>query len=507
MKRYPLSTYAQALAGQGLLTDCRLPDRLPAVEHITYNSKDVQPHTLFACKGETFRPAYLEEALQRGAFCYLSERPYDAAQNAPCLLVRDIRRAMAVTADLFYDKAYEKLILTGVTGTKGKSTTAYYIRYILDEYLQSTGERPSGLVSTIDTFDGKELVPSHLTTPEAFELHRHFDNAVQSGLRFFTMEVSSQALKYHRTLGVRFDTAVFLNISEDHISPREHSDFEDYFSSKLRIFGQTRRAVIHRECDRFDRVRRAAEVCQSVTTFGFAPDCDVRGYDVRKEDGETRFRVCCAEFDSEFSLSMPGLFNVENALAAIAVCRGFGVPVSAMQAGLHKARSRGRMEIFRSADGSRTVIVDFAHNKMSFETLFRSVREEYPGRRILALFGCPGDRAVNRRAEMGAIAGRYADRIYLTADDPGTEAVTDICAQIAAAAGTAECIIREDRVEAIREAIADAGDNSVLLLLGKGSENYQKVGALYLPYETDSHWAEVFLRQTEAAMQEAPSGA
>ena len=494
MKVYSLRSYEEALSEAGLLAASRILDDTLAIEHITYGSKDARPFTLFACKGAAFRAAYLDEAIERGACAYVSERAYDTARPTSCLLVNDIRRAMALIADLHYDKAYDKLILTGITGTKGKSTTAYYIKFILDEYLQEIGERPSGIVSSIDTYDGAGLTPSRLTTPEAFELHRHFDNAVQAGLRFFTMEVSSQALKYHRTLGVEFDTAVFLNISEDHISANEHSDFEDYFSSKLQIFGQARRAVVNLGTDRLPRVLEAAKAAGSLTTFGLREGADVQGFDIRKEGHETRFRVKCRDFDEEFALTMPGLFNVENALAAITVCRGFGIPVHAMRAGLRKARSRGRMEIFTSADGSRAVIVDFAHNKMSFESLFRSVLAEYPGRRIVTVFGCPGDRAVNRRQELGELAGRWSDKVYLTADDPGFESVADISAQIAAHVGGTECVQIEDRVTAIGEAIADAGPNSVVLILGKGSEAYQKVGSQYLPYEPDSHWAQELLR-------------
>ena len=183
----------------------------------------------------------------------IRDRVYETNVPVSYLIVNDIRSAMALIADLFFDRAYQKLTLIGITGTKGKSTTAFYIKYILDEYLQSIGEKTSAIVSSIDIYDGRVMKPAVLTTPEAFELHQHFDNAVQSGIRYFEMEVSSQALKYKRVEGVQFDTGVFLNISEDHISPNEHSNFEDYFSSKLKLFSQCRRAVVNLNSDQRER--------------------------------------------------------------------------------------------------------------------------------------------------------------------------------------------------------------------------------------------------------------
>lgn len=507
MKVYSLRSYMQTLDEAGLLTDYSIDDETLAVESVTYDSKETQEYTLFACKGAAFRKEYLDEAVARGIAAYMSEMRYETERPVSFLIVSDIRRAMAVAADLFYDRAYEKLSLIGITGTKGKSTTAFYIRYILDEYLQARGEKPSAIVSSIDIFDGRIMKPARLTTPEAFELHRHFDNAVQSGIRFFEMEVSSQAFKYQRVEGVKFDTGVFLNISEDHISPNEHSDFEDYFSAKLKLFRQCRRAVVNLNSDYLDRVLSAAGESQSLATFGCYKEADYCGYDIKKAGNEIRFTVKCRNFDQEFALTMPGLFNVENALAAIAVCDGYGIPPEIIKKGLYKARSRGRMEIFESGSGDKTVIVDFAHNKLSFQKLYESVLEEYPGRRIITVFGCPGDRAVNRRKELGELAGRYSGRIYLTADDPGSEAVSDISREIEQHTGGADCRLVEDRITAIREAITDAMPGSVVLILGKGSEAYQKIGSEYIPYKPDSYWAEHFLLEEERALpQDSPQG-
>jgi len=499
MKIYSIRTYADILRETGLLVSERLREDTFAVEAITYDSKEAGPGTLFVCKGAAFKPEYLREAVQRGAMCYVSEKDYSLPE-AGCLLVTDVRKAMALIADLFYDKAYQKLCLIGITGTKGKSTTAYYVKYILDEYLQNRGEKPSAIVSSIDTYDGKTIEESHLTTPEAFQLHRHFANAAESGIRFFEMEVSSQALKYDRVEGVEFDAGVFLNISEDHISPVEHTDFEDYFSSKLKLFAQSKLAVVNLQTEGLPRVLSAARESGGLLTFGLTPEADVYGYDIRKEGGEIRFRVRGPSFDEAFALTMPGLFNVENALAAIAVCSHFGIPTAQIRAGLYKARSKGRMECFEG-DRDVTVIVDYAHNKLSFQRLYDSVREEYPGRKIVTVFGCPGGKAYNRRTELARLAGRYSSAVYLTMEDPGKESVHAISEEIESHLDNPACarFLIDDRGEAITQAIQSAGSGAVILITGKGSETRQKIGTEYVPCRTDEWYVQRALSRREAA--------
>ena len=503
MKTKPLAAYLDLLADAGQLLEARIYDKEQPIFHITYDSRDVCPMTLFACKGAAFQVEYLKEAIRRGAVCCLSEADYAFDRPVSLLRVRDVRKSMALIAAFHTDYAFRKLHLIGITGTKGKSTTAYYLKYILDEYLQSCFQKPSGIISSIDTYDGKIFEESHLTTPEAFELHRHFANAVNAGIRYLEMEVSSQALKYDRVLGVEFETAVFLNISEDHISTAEHSDFEDYFGAKLKIFAQAGTAVVNLNSDHVRRVLDAARASRKLLTFGLYEGADVCGYDVQKVGEDTHFKVRTADFDEEFVLTMPGLFNVENALAAIAVCTRYGIPVQAMQEGLRKARSSGRMERFASEDGSRVVIVDYAHNKLSFQKLYESVQQEYPGRQVITVFGCPGGKAYNRRKELGELAGQHSDRIYLTMEDPGSEAVRDISREIEQHAAPFECerFLIDDRGEAITAAIRDSAPGSIILITGKGNETRQKIGREYVPCLTDAEYVRRALEQVGAGIQ------
>lgn len=492
MKVYALSQYVELFKKNGLLVDCKVGGK--SVTFITYNSLESVDNSLFFCKGAAFRSEYLVNAVERGAVCYVSEKIYPQV-GCDYIIVSDIRLAMAVAAAMFYDNSFEKLKLTGITGTKGKSTTAYYIKYILDDYLAELGRGRSAICSSIDSFDGRTEEETHLTTPEAIELHRHFYNAAESDIDYFTMEVSSQALKYDRVYGVRFDTGVFLNISSDHISAVEHSDFEDYLAAKLRLFSLSRTAVVNLGTDLLPRVLEAAGASGQLITFGLSSDADVYGYNIEKVSGEIRFRVRTKSFDSDFSLTMPGLFNVENALAAIAVAEHYGIPLKFMQSGLRKARSKGRMECFTSPDGEISVIVDYAHNKLSFERLYQSVKEEFPGCRITTVFGCPGGKAYNRREELGRLAGLNSDSVYLTAEDPGPEQAGEISREIKKYIDCAacRCEIIDDRPQAINAAIAAAAPKTVVLITGKGSETRQKVGSEYLPYLSDTEYVKIAL--------------
>lgn len=485
MKVYSINTYIDMLKEQGLLVDSYIHDQTKAIENITYNSKHTDEFTLFVCKGMHFKPEYLFEALKNGTPCYVSEILYETDIKSSYIIVSDVRKAMAYIASMFYDNIFNMLNLIGITGTKGKTTTAYFIKYILDEYCQNKFEKPSALLSSVSVYDGKINKLAHLTTPEAFELFSHFNNAVNSGIRFLTMEVSSQALKYDRTLGVKFNVGVFLNISLDHISPLEHTDFDDYFESKLKLFSQCDCVIINLDTDHKERVMEAArEKCSNIITFGFCKEADVYAYDIKKQDNLTYFKVKTTKFDEKFCLTMPGLFNVENALAAIAVSVLNDIPVDNIKTGLKKARISGRMEIYRSANDEIISIVDYAHNQLSFTKLFESVKQEFNGREIITVFGCPGDKALNRRSELGEIASRYSAKVYLTSDDPAYETVQDISNEVKKYIHC-QCEIVEDRCKAIETAILSANKNSLVLVLGKGAENVQKVRGELVDMQAD----------------------
>ena len=496
-----LKEYIEQLDKNGLVAETRIPEEVmdKKVNYVSFNSQDIRYDTLFICKGAHFTVDYLLSALDEGAFAYVSEIKYDKeAPDVPYIIVNNMRRAMALMADFFYNQVWKELTITGITGTKGKSTTTYFMKYILDEYLRDQKKPISGVISGIDNYDGIINEESHLTTPEALDLHRHYDNAVRSGIEFLTMEVSSQALKYDRTYGITFDVGCFLNIGTDHISDVEHPTFEDYLAAKMVLFGQCRIACINLESDYAQMALDAAEgKAEKIITFGLKPEADLCGYDVEPGKRGISFRVKCDSFDEDFKIGMTGLFNVENALAAIAMSYGLNIPLDYIKAGLKKARVSGRMEIYTSKSGGLDVIVDYAHNQMSFESLFQSTKKEYPGKKITIVFGCPGKKAFGRRKELGEIAGKYADKVFITEEDAGEEPVMKISEEIAGHVKEydCECSIVVDREEAIRQAIETADDNTVVLITGKGRETRQKRGTQYVDTPSDVEYVETFLAQ------------
>ena len=495
LNHYIVNEYLSVLAAAGLLTDVSMEPKLlrAEVKGMTYDNREVTEGAVFVCKGAHFKEEYLADAMKKGALLYVSETAYGSV-DAPYILVSDIRRAMAYLAIVYYNDAPAKLKTVGITGTKGKSTTAYYVKSILDHWL----EKESAILSSIDNYDGVTREESHLTTPEAMELHRHCHNAAESGISHLTMEVSSQALKYDRVFGMNFRVGVFTNIGTDHISPIEHPDFEDYFASKLKLFQLCEIACINSDCAFADRILEAAkkEGC-FVLTFGSHEGDDIYCSHVEKSGDAIRFTVRTTAYERDFCITMPGLFNVENALAAIAVSYALGVPESAVAAGLEVARAAGRMETFSSKDGSCTVIIDYAHNKMSFEALFRSTRVEYPGKRIVSVYGCPGKKAFLRRHDLAVASGTYADHTIITEEDSGEEPFESIAADLEKnlkeTGGSYEIV--EDREEAVRRAILVHGENAVILLTGKGRETRMKRGTLYIDTPSDVDYTEKFLAE------------
>ncbi|MCF0121872.1 MAG: UDP-N-acetylmuramyl-tripeptide synthetase [Lachnospiraceae bacterium] len=477
------------------------------VSSITYESAKADPGSLFICKGALFKKTYLEEAVFKGSICYISEKDYGLEQVAH-ILVKNVRAAMPLLAKKFYQVPEGILKYIGITGTKGKTTTTYYIKKIFDEYMKQTGGRDIACLTSVETYDGKERKSARITTPESLELYRHFRNACDSGITYLAMEVSSQALKYGRVSGISFDVGVFLNISEDHISPVEHKNFKDYFCSKLRLFSQVRTAVVNLDSEFSRMLLIKASSAGRILTFGTKPGADIYGHDICVENGTVSFFVTCDRFEGKFSLAMHGIFNVENALASIAVAYAYELPLATMQKVLKEVTLNGRMEEYNSRNQKLKVIVDYAHNGLSFEKIFASVRMEYPDYKIVSVFGCPGGKALNRRRDMGLIAGKFCSKVYLSTDDPGPEEIKDICMEIGRfvedTGCSYECIF--DREEAIKKAIMEAKGDTVVLVLGKGGENNQRIGQIFCAYKSDAEVVRECIREYDSKLLDERMG-
>ena len=502
-----IQDFINALNRAGLLTGVD-PEYLEApysreVSSVTYNSREAAKGVLFVCKGAHFKEQYLDDAISSGAACYVSEKKYGRGnENCPEITVSDIRLAMPVIAETFYGRLSGEISMIGITGTKGKSTTAYFMRYILDEYMSAEGEKRTAICSGIENYDGLIEEESHLTTPEIMELYSHMKNALDSGIKYLTMEVSSQGLRYNRVDTIEFEAGAFLNIGSDHISPIEHPDFEDYFSAKLLLFSHCRKAAINLDCEEQERIKEASKECPCVITFSqIQKDANVYCHSVRSNEGKVNIRVRgkdidnYPDFDEQFELGTFGTINVENALAAISMSALLAVPVEHIKNGLAKAKSPGRMEVFYSENGKRIAIVDYAHNKLSYEKFFETIKEEFPGKKMIIVFGCPGKKAIARREELGTIAGQNCEYCIITEEDYGEEDVNKICNEIAGFVGAAggKYEIITDRVEAIKKAISIMDDDTILFLPGKGRETREKRGNKYVDTPSDTEVVEKYL--------------
>ena len=498
MKKYKLIDYINKLEEEKLLEKHNIGKETleKAVEFLTYDSREVEKSTLFICKGAHFKREYLDSAIKLGSIAYVSDVIYEDAE-IPYIKVNDIRKSIAILSELYNNYPQEKINMIGITGTKGKSTTACYIKYILDEFMNDVDRTDTAIISSINTYDGKSNKESVITTPEALEIYRHMRNAVESNIKNLVMEVSSQALKTERVYGITYKVGVFLNISEDHVSDIEHKDFDDYLESKLKLFNQTETACVNIDSDEIEKVLNAAKKSKKIVTFGTKPNADIMAYEINKKGKNTAFKVRTQKWDKEFILTMPGIFNVENALAAIAVTTELGIPYEYIYKGLKKAKVSGRMEVYTNKDKKIVVIVDYAHNKLSFEKLYESTKKEYPQRKIVTVFGCPGEHAINRRKDLGELSGRYSDMNYLTMEDPRGEETLKICKEISVyiEKENGKYKIIEDRGQAIKQAIFDVEQNSVILITGKGNETRQKVGNKYIKCLTDVQYAKKYLKE------------
>lgn len=489
-----VSEYAEALQAEGLLVDANIPAD-HEVSGVTFDSRSSEPGTMFVCKGAHFKSDYLEDAIMRGASSYVSEELIDVSiSDMPYLIVSDIRKAMPVLAETFYGKLSEQISIVGITGTKGKSTTSFFLRAILDDYLQDKLGVKSAISSSIENYDGVVCEESHLTTPEIMDLYQHMENVQKSGIPYMTVEVSSQALKYNRVSGVEFEVACFLNIAEDHISPIEHTDFNDYFSSKLKIFERSRTACINMDADYYGYIDAAAEKALQKISFSTSDaHADVFGYNIDSVDGKANFDILISgvdgykDIDDHIELAAYGTINVENALAAAAIAAAMRVPFDYVKSGLARAVVPGRMEVFERADGCN-VIVDYAHNKLSFEQLFKNIKKDFPNRKTIVVFGAVGGKAYDRRREVGTVVGREADYAIITERLSADEDVNHICEEIAYYLKQQEHCQYEiitDRESAVERALEIADGNSIVICAGKGREKIEKHGLEIVPTPSD----------------------
>ncbi len=486
-----LSKIAEILSENKLLQNST-PEQsrdLSLTGKISCDSRNVEKNSLFFVKGVNFKREFLLSAIEKGAGAYVSEKDLEA--DIPLLLVSDVRKAMSAVARAVYGDFSESFPLIGITGTKGKTSTLYMLESILREKYGKTG-----IISTNEARCGEKTWQKTGTTPEALELFSILDGFRRENAGAAVMEVSSQALKYDRVSGLTFSVGAFLNLSPDHISPTEHSSFEDYKEAKKKLFSLCKKAVFNLDGEYSIEFLASAKSAETVT-FSLTPAGDIYAYGISQDRYGSSFSIGGKITAENVRINMPGRFNVSNALCAAACAFAVGISPEDIRAGLEKASAGGRLEIYEK--NGITVLVDYAHNKSSFEALFEYAKTFYPNSKIIFLFGCIGDRALDRRAEIPEVAAKNADFIVYTTDDPGTETPEKIFKEIEPEFKKHKTpyTFIEDRQKAVDFAIETAKNGDLVILAGKGGETTQLVNGRYVPYIGDMPAAKAKLGQRE----------
>lgn len=455
------------------------------IKEIESNSQNVKKGCLFiAIKGfDEDGHQYIGDAIAKGATAVMIEEGCNLKALAipagtTIVMAKDTREALAIVSSNFYGNPSRKFKLIGVTGTKGKTTTTFMIK----EILEKAGKKV-GLIGTIATYiNGKKVKDSDRTTPESLELQKEFAEMAKAGVEAVVMEVSSQSLKLHRVDGCNFDMVIFTNFSEDHISPKEHPDMQDYFNSKLKLFEMCKIGITNAD-DLYGAKIPKLFPDNNIITYGIDNFANVLAKDITITNSYVDFKVKITDRNERVKTGIPGRFSVYNSLAAICVAQRFGISPEVVKEALVEVRVPGRSEM---VDNKKEIpiMIDYAHSPESLQSILQAVKS-YTRGRVISVFGCGGDRDHAKRPIMGEISGRVADFTFITSDNPRTEVPEEIIEEIEVGMkktkGKYKVVI--NRTEAIKEAIQMATKRDIIVLAGKGHETYQEIDGVKHPYD------------------------
>ena len=451
------------------------------ITSVVYDSRKAEPGSLFLCiKGAVSDGhAYAKEVVEKGASVLVVQDVVEVPEDVTVIQVENSRYAMACISAAWFDYPAKKLKTIGITGTKGKTTTTYLVKSILENAGHKTG-----LIGTIETIIAEEHIPSANTTPESYLVQQYFAKMAEAGCDSVVMEVSSQGLMLHRTAGFTFDIGIFTNLESDHIGPNEHKDFEDYLHCKALLFKQCKTGIFNADDQHLEQILEG-HTCE-VETFGFSEKADLRAENTKLVTGKGTLGIhydVKGLMDFPVEIDLPGKFSVYNSLTAIAVCRHFNVTEENIQKALKQAKVKGRIEMVKVSDDF-TLMIDYAHNAMSLESLLTTLKEYKPNR-LVCLFGCGGNRSKLRRYEMGEVSGKLADLTIITSDNPRNEEPQEIINDIKVGIGKTDGKYVEiiDRKEAIAYAIHHGQPGDIVVLAGKGHEDYQEIKGVKYPMD------------------------
>ena len=462
------------------------------VRDIIYDSRKIAPETMFVCMvgAVTDGHKYIPDAVEKGASVIVLEKEEEAAQipeNITVLKVESARLALALMSAALFDHPARKLVTIGLTGTKGKTTTTYMIKKVLE-----MAGKKVGLIGTIGAMIGEEHLPSKNTTPESYELHRMFAAMVEAGCEYVVMEVSSQGLKLDRTAGILFDYGIFTNLSPDHIGPAEHASFEEYMECKSLLFRQCRIGIVNADDEHVDGILKG-HTCE-VKTFSAEREADLMASDIGfiNEDGKLgmHFNVTGC-MDCQAKVHIPGRFSVYNSMVTMLVCHLAGISDEAILEGLSKVQVKGRVEML-PVSKDYTLIIDYAHNEVSTRSVLTTLMEYHP-KRLICVYGGGGNRSKLRRYDMGEVTGEMADLCVLTCDNPRDEEIRDINndIKVGLARSNGKYIEIDDRKEAIAYCMKNAKPGDMIVLLGKGHEDYKEIKGVKYHFDEREAVAEI----------------
>ena len=451
------------------------------VTAVVNDSRKIEEGCLFLCiKGAAFDGhKFAAEAAEKGAAVLVVEDEVEVPDSVTVIKVDNTRYAMALISAAWFGYPAEELTTIAVTGTKGKTTTTYMVKSLLEE----AGHKV-GVIGTIEVVIGQEHIPVNNTTPESYDIHSYFRKMAEEDCDVVVMEASSQGFKLDRTAGIMFDYGLFTNLSPDHIGPNEHKDFDDYLRCKSMLLRQCKVGIVNRDDEHFERIIEG-HTC-TLETYGFSPEADLRAEDAHMVGGRGYLGISyqlkgLMEFPVE--IDIPGKFSIYNSLTAIAICRHFNVSQENIIKALKVAKVKGRIEMIKVSD-EFTLMIDYAHNAMALESLLTTLREYHP-HRLVCMFGCGGNRAKSRRYEMGEVSGRLADLTIITSDNPRFEEPQDIIDDIKVGISKTDGKYIEicDRKEAIAYAIHHGEPGDIIVLAGKGHEDYQEIKGKKYPMD------------------------
>lgn len=447
---------------------------------VVFDSRKAEKGSLFVCirGAASDGHQFAAQAAAAGAAAILAEEPVEAP-GAQVIVTEDTKKALALVSAQWFGNPAEEVKVVAITGTKGKTTTAFMVRQILEK-----AGYPTGVIGTIGCVMGDKVIPLNNTTPSSYEVQMYLRQMADAGMRYCVMEASSIGLKDKRIYGFPIAVGVFTNFSEDHIGGVEHKDMQEYMECKALLFSMCKVGVVNGDDPSLEGILKG-HTC-SLLTYGFSEGRDLQGADCRHLT-KPGFLGIAFQVSGKISFTaevdIPGRFNGYNALAAIGCCYVLGIPVEAMKQGLSTVKVKGRVEPV-PVPGDYTLLIDYAHNAVSMESLLTTLREYNPAR-LICLFGAGGNRPKVRRYEMGEASGSLADLSVITADNSRFEKVEDILAdiKIGLAKTQGKYIEIPDRREAIRWCLENAEKGDIVVLAGKGHEDYQEIEGKKYPFD------------------------